>query len=64
MKNKTYNVKIQLVSDKTTGLKALLMVDDNGSGKRLTSRKDTGSWNVLQTFECNFNDDDLRIYSE
>ncbi len=39
-------IKVRIVEDKTTGLPAILI-----NGTRITPRKDTGSWNIVNEYE-------------
>lgn len=57
-------IKIKLVQDKITRRKALLFEDNDGDGYRITPYKDTGSWEIIESFNCRFSDVHLKQYGK
>lgn len=60
-----YKVKITLCQDTTTKRRSLHFSHKDGiSGFRITPKKDTGCYNIIEEFECDFDDALLKEFAE
>lgn len=59
---KTVEVRIQILRDSKTKRCGLMLLDQDGNGKRISIGKDTGHWNAEEIIQCRISEDDLNEY--